>query len=408
MPAAHRSNASKRDLSPAEDSPVKAKRVCKETKEFMESPLSTTSTLNSGESHREPSKDAKSEPVVAERTVGNTGQSQEASHDGDGVPLTDGTSKDASGEPSVAEHTAGNNHTHEALVGPYQCIVNTLVPLPRIQDYIKSREMPERVPTVNIGHLFSSNLPVVQHVIHLAFAPSKENLVNLALIDPMEFALHSERVVHTTLVAQSFFIIGSVVYSDLFNVGNTKQICIQPLHFLWPRVAAVIGRIFDVSPGSVLLNNGFQGGLSFSSWLKGDRNKSSSAKSFPVNRRWHGPTIRPWNEPVPIFDCRSRFKLSTYNTAPKYTEDPENGSIVLIIFTLGRYKELSYKVASYNIQVILKLTNSPTEGDGEPARNPLSANLSALEPIGVCGSDEGADDFIPPENEAVDPAEASY
>ncbi len=81
---------------------------------------------------------------------------------------------------------------------------------------------------------------------------------------------------------------------------------------------------------------------------------------------------------------------------------------MLIIFTVGRYRELSYSVASYNVQVVLHLADPPTDTDGERPETPLPAYLPNLEPIGVCGTLEGEELFEVDENKEDDPSESVY
>ncbi|KAK0479749.1 hypothetical protein IW261DRAFT_1564404 [Armillaria novae-zelandiae] len=278
---------------------------------------------------------------------------------------------------------------------PYRDVANNLVQLTRVNDYLKSRDIPEQVPTVDIAAMYRNNYPIIStsRVMHIAFAPSKDCLTNLALIDPDDYSVHSERVVRATVVPRSFFMLGSVVYSDLFGLSTAKQICIQPLHFLWPRTAAAIGHVFEVGPKKVLMNNGYRRGLSFTSWLKSSET-STATPDIPVNGKRHGPAIRPRDQPVPVFDCRGPFKLSSYHTCPADNVDPENGSIVLIIFTLGRYKELGYNVVSYNVQVVLRLADTPSDDDGKKPVVPLPAYLTSLEPVGVIGVSETENVFI--------------
>ncbi|KAK0440477.1 uncharacterized protein EV420DRAFT_1485942 [Desarmillaria tabescens] len=210
-----------------------------------------------------------------------------------------------------ASNAGKGNQLSTTNANPYQAIVSALIPLGRVKDYIKSKEIPDRVPTVDVAALYRNNLPVIH-----------------------------------------FFIVGSVVYSDLFGLSTSKQICIQPLHFLWPRAAAAIGRIFGVGPNKVLMNNGFKGGLSFTSWLKS-------------------------GDSMPVFDCQAPFKLSIYNTCPLNKVDPENGSIVLIIFTLGHYKEILQQ----------NLT-------GRNPEKPLPMYLSTLDAVGVSGDDDNKNAFV--------------
>ncbi len=111
---------------------------------------------------------------------------------------------------------------------------------------------------------------------------------------------------------------------------------------------------------------------------------------------------------VPVFDCRGSFKLSSYHAKPPIKVDPEDGSIVLVIFKIRRYKEISYSVASYNVQVVLHLADPPTDSDGEKPSTPLPTYLHDLKPIGVIGSDDGEDLFAVNENTEDDPAENVY
>ncbi|KAK0505517.1 hypothetical protein EDD18DRAFT_1344332 [Armillaria luteobubalina] len=116
--------------------------------------------------------------------------------------------------------------------------------------------------------------------------------------------------------------------------------------------------------------------------------------------------IHSHDEPVPVFNCHGPFKLSTYNKCPITKVDPENGSIVLIIFTLSRYKELSYNIASYNIRVMLQLTDPSTEDDGKKPNKPLPTYLTPLHPIGITGEENNKDIFVALDNN--EPAEKEY
>ncbi|SJL16366.1 uncharacterized protein ARMOST_19888 [Armillaria ostoyae] len=292
---------------------------------------------------------------------------------------------------------------------PYQDVAESLVQLTRVNDYIKSRDIPKRVPTVDVAALYRNNWPVIRRIMHIAFAPSKNYLVNLALVDPADFSMHSDRVIRTTIMSQSFSMIGSVVYSDLFGLTTSKQLCIQPLHFLWPRTAAAIGQIFSVGAKRILMNNGYRRGLSFTSWFRNNESKAPDPGPYvPVTGKRHSLSIRPRDQPVPVFDCRAPFKLSAYHLCPADKVDPENGSIVLVIFTLGQYKKLNYNVASYNIQVVLRLANPPSGTDGEKPETPLPTYLTPLEPIGISGDHEDENVFATKDDENDDAAERVY
>ncbi|SJL14190.1 uncharacterized protein ARMOST_17645 [Armillaria ostoyae] len=280
-------------------------------------------------------------------------------------------------------HAAGDP-VHEDEKSPYDGILNTLIPVPRVRDLLKTNDISDAVPTFDILRRYRNNKEVIKRVLLLAFVPSKSNLVNLALADPSEFSVVSERLVHGLPYPQSFFLIGSVVYSNLFGKDTTKQICMEPLDLSFPHVAAVLGRVFGTAPGGALLFNGYRGGMSFQSWMKSD-------------------TIRAWDEPVPVFDCRAGFRLSQYHLNAKCHADPDEGDVVLIICTVGRYRNLSYNVMSLNVQVVLKIANGPTVKDRDKPARPLPYWFYELRSFGVSGEepaavvDEGEVEYDPEE-----------
>ncbi|KAK0448211.1 hypothetical protein EV421DRAFT_1900854 [Armillaria borealis] len=226
--------------------------------------------------------------------------------------------------------------------------------------------------------------------------PSKSNLVNLALVDPSEFSVVSERLVHVLPYPQSFFLIGSVVYSNLFGKDMTKQICMEPLDLSFPHVAAILRRVFRTAPGGALLFNGYRGGMSFQSWMKSDSNRN--VHPCAMNGKRHGPgtyhsrcilnqltssltAICAWDKPV--FDCRGGFRLSQYHLNAKCHADPDEGDVVLIICTAGWYRNLSYNVMSLNVQVVLKIADSPTVTDRDKPAHPLPSWFYELRSFGV-------------------------
>ncbi|PBL01582.1 hypothetical protein ARMGADRAFT_1071125 [Armillaria gallica] len=369
-----RSSGQKREHSPGNPNPSKKPREA-----------SPASTLNS---QLNESSEIENKPA---------GRTAEGSHEKRSSPPLAGSSA-KTGSPYVwsdirlQSFTKKTDHSSNSVVNanPYQDVIDNLIQLTRVNDYLKSRDIPERVLTVDVAALYRNNLPVISRIMQIAFAPSKDFLVNLALIDPGEFSLHGERIVHGSLVSQSFFMIGSVVYSDLFGLTTSKQICIQPLHCLWPHMAAAIGRIFGIGAKRVLMNNGFRRGLSFTSWFKNYESKAP-APFVPVNGKQHGPSVRPRDEPVPVFDCRARFKLSAYHLSPPIKVDPENGSIVLVIFT-----------------VVLRLADPPNDSDGEKPETPLLTYLTPLEPIGIVGTNTDENVFAVKYDEQDDPAEKLY
>lgn len=160
---------------------------------------------------------------------------------------------------------------------PYDRIIHALIPVPCIRDLLKTKDISDPVPMFNLVRYYRNNKEVIKwvficlllsipwfscfrRVLLLVFALSKTNLMNLALSDPTEFSVSLDKIMHSLLYPQSFFLIGSVVYSDLFGAKTTKQICIRPLSFSFPRVMAILSCIYGTAPGGSLYFNGYHSG----------------------------------------------------------------------------------------------------------------------------------------------------
>lgn len=59
---------------------------------------------------------------------------------------------------------------------PYEHVIAGLTLLPRVKDYLKSKNIPDRVPRINIAALYRGNPPLVRYVIY--------NLIRLANYPP--------------------------------------------------------------------------------------------------------------------------------------------------------------------------------------------------------------------------------
>ncbi|PBL03895.1 hypothetical protein ARMGADRAFT_1070387 [Armillaria gallica] len=255
----------------------------------------------------------------------------------------------------------------------YLRIINALIPVPQVRDLLKTNDVSDPVPTFDLVSHYRNNKETIKRVLLLAFALSKSNLINITMVDPAKFSAASECLVHGLLYPQSFFLVGSIVYSDLFGEDTTKQICIEPLDISFPQVAAVLGCVFGTAPGGILFFNGYHGGMSLTSWMRPES------------------AVRAWDQ--------DGFKLSQYHLNPKCHIDPDERDVVLIICTAGRYKNLSYNVMSMNIQVVLKIADSPTVTDHEKPVRPLPAYLQMMHAFGVSGEEPLS---------AVDKAEMEY
>ncbi|KAK0432386.1 hypothetical protein EV421DRAFT_1742354 [Armillaria borealis] len=232
-------------------------------------------------------------------------------------------------------------------IGSFARIMDAVVPLSRVKDLLWNRDGEERVKTVElVGHL-STKPALLKHLLYISFHPSKPNLHNLALADLSQFKFYQGCISNGSGAAQSFFLIGQVMYSDLFDEDNSKQICIKPLYSHWARSAAVIGS-----------------------------DDATTSRLVPINGRKH--------RPVPVFDCKGSFQLTKYHKTTPLEEDPEIGSFVAIIFTIGRFKDGDHFVVSPNIQVVLCLGDKKDdlieEGD-------IPKDIRSLQQFGVKGSE---------------------
>ncbi|KAK0496952.1 hypothetical protein EDD18DRAFT_1352807 [Armillaria luteobubalina] len=259
--------------------------------------------------------------------------------------------------PSVVDPSSNKLDNAGAVstssVNPFDSVLAAITVLLHMKDLFCNREMEERVNTVDLVRHLSSKPSLLSRLMHIAFHPSKPNLNNLALIDPSQFRFSQGHIVMGTSPTQSFFLVGQVAHSNLFTSNASKQICVKPLYTHWARTASAIAKILGVNAGAPLVFASYCGGISMSSYMKTSAEPSPSA--IPVNGKKHGPAIRPWNENVPVFDCRSSFQLTKYHKCPLDSEDPAVGSFVALIFMLGRFRDGDAIVVSPNIQVVLCL-----------------------------------------------------
>ncbi|KAK0215913.1 hypothetical protein EDD85DRAFT_962575 [Armillaria nabsnona] len=116
---------------------------------------------------------------------------------------------------------------------------------------------------------------------------------------------------------------------ELFNEDNSKRICVKLLYSHWAHSAAVIvfmGQFFQQLLGT------------------GD---NSTLCPIPMNGKKHGP--------VPMFDCKRTIQLTKYHKTLLVLEDPEVGSFIAVIFTVGWFKDSDHFIVLPNIQVVLCL-----------------------------------------------------
>ncbi|KAK0430559.1 hypothetical protein EV421DRAFT_1912765 [Armillaria borealis] len=294
-------------------------------------------------------------------------------------------------------------------VGSFARIMDSVVPLSRVTDLLRNRDGEERVRTIElVGHL-STKPALLKRLLYIAFHLSKPNLHNLALADPLQYKFYQGRISSGSGAAQSFFLIGQVMYSKLFDEDNSKQICVKPLYSHWARSAAVIGKIMGLKSNEPVTFSSYHGGISMTMYMKKSTTSPGDATTscpVPVNGKKHGPAVHPWNESVPVFDCRGSFQLTKYHKMTPIEEDPEIESFVAVIFTVGRFKDGDHFVVSPNIQVVLclgdKKDDSIEEGD-------IPKDIRSLQQFGVKGAEVSVNKKIEVEDEpSEDDKETPY
>ncbi|PBK58942.1 hypothetical protein ARMSODRAFT_983454 [Armillaria solidipes] len=239
----------------------------------------------------------------------------------------DGTELQNNGETAVL-------HEVDSFVG----IMDAVAPLARVRDLLRNRDGEERVKTIKLVGQLSTKPVLLKHLLYIAFHPSKPNLHNLALADPSQFKFYQGRIANGSGAVQSFFLVGQVVYSELFNEDNSKQICVKPLYSHWARSAVVIGKIMGLKSNESVTFSSYHGGVSMTTYMKksistGD---DSTLHPVPVNGKKHGPAMERKRLIVPVFDCKGTFQLTKYHKMLPVSEDPEVGSFVTVIFTTRR------------------------------------------------------------------------
>ncbi|SJL17397.1 uncharacterized protein ARMOST_20947 [Armillaria ostoyae] len=291
-----------------------------------------------------------------------------------------GDVQDSSAAPCSHERDSPMQ-TPPALENPFDGIMSAVSVLPRVKDLLRNHEMEERVKTIELVDHLSSKPILLTHLLHLAFHLSKPNLSNLALVDPSQFCFNQGRIVMGSGPMQSFFLVRQVVHSDLFSADSTKQICIKPLYTHWARAAAVVGKIIGVKAGCSIVFSSFRGGVSLSSYMK--KLSDPTPSTVPVNGKKHGPAVRPWNESMPVFDCHGSFQLTKYHKCPPDSEDPKINSFVVVIFTIGRFKDGDDYVVSLNIQVVLRVGDAKDDFAEEGS---VPKHIRSLRQFGVEGT----------------------
>ncbi|KAF9010931.1 hypothetical protein BDZ89DRAFT_1047493 [Hymenopellis radicata] len=236
-------------------------------------------------------------------------------------------------------------------------------------------------------------------ILRVLFLKSKDTLYNLALADPSEFKCHPDFQTIQRVngrYAQSFFIVGTVTFSELTSGRRGRQICVSPALGFWQRAACVLYSICGYTSRAIRFGT-YKDGVNFSSKLKFETPQSSEGDSEPeappkatgssawrpaLNGHTHGPAPRPWDENVPTFDATQKFKRD-YTSLPRITTELAVGDVVFVIFTakmLGEDKKIMM-----NVQVVLKLLDASTSEDRETPPNPLPQYLRSLDDFGLEG-----------------------
>ncbi|PBK82436.1 hypothetical protein ARMGADRAFT_1038596 [Armillaria gallica] len=79
-------------------------------------------------------------------------------------------------------------------------------------------------------------------------------------------------------------------------------------------------------------------------WIRTKTNpggKEVQPKNIPMNGLMHGPSVRPWDSKVPIFDNVQPFRLTEYTKLMSHFEELNEGDFALIVFTVSRLSEFN-------------------------------------------------------------------
>ncbi|KAF9037310.1 hypothetical protein BDZ89DRAFT_1035775 [Hymenopellis radicata] len=89
-------------------------------------------------------------------------------------------------------------------------------------------------------------------------------------------------------------------------------------------------------------------------------NYGKDDQDTPMDGVTHGPILRSYEEPVPIFDGRAPFKLVQYNALPQREEELERGDFALIAYTLSGWMSQAGQRVTCNIQFAVLLREYDT------------------------------------------------
>ncbi len=263
-------------------------------------------------------------------------------------------------------------------------------------------------------------------------------MVNLFAADPRLYHTagygDSKRVLAKDKVEPTFFMIGRVTHSSLFDGMFSCEINIQPLAHTWPCQHAMLTQMLELNHVVV---SSYKSGIQFSTARKPMSGKSfgiicisiliilcrrerdtaeehshgwydswtscvlfirvlSSVRSFALSE-----AIRPWNvdgknqlntiylridsslSTVPIFRGVQPFRLPKYTRLMMEYDKLSEGDFVIVAFTIASYKsKKKFNLALLNLQFIICVLEYGLD-DTVEGPEPLPAYLVNETPLGV-------------------------
>ncbi|KLO10924.1 hypothetical protein SCHPADRAFT_891987 [Schizopora paradoxa] len=194
-------------------------------------------------------------------------------------------------------------------------------------------------PVVNMEDSFQNTdisrfLAVVAH-------RGSDKIRNLALCEPSEL-VYDKYLLHTKSDPFSLFFIPAVVkYASLHDSSAlSKQIGFYPLSNTWPRILALLGKLFG---RDILHFSNFNHVITAST-----KPVSISAGKARNARRYVDGSL-PQNAHIPVYDGTDGFDLNNLADQDETFCDPVPGSAVLIICTINNYAPYKNQISRNNI-----------------------------------------------------------
>ncbi|PBK83768.1 hypothetical protein ARMGADRAFT_1037603 [Armillaria gallica] len=197
------------------------------------------------------------------------------------------------------------------------------------------------------------------------------NMVNLFAADPRLYHTagygDSKHVLAKDKVKPTFFMIGHVTHSSLFDGMFSCEINIQPLAHTWPCQHAMLTQMLELNH---VVMSSYKSGIQF----------STSRKPMSGRRE-----IQPKSVPmdVPVFRGVQPFQLLEYTRLMMEYDKLSEGNFVIMAFTVAAYKsKKKFNLASLNLQFVIYVSEYGLD-DTVEGPEPLLAYLVNETPLGM-------------------------